>query len=343
MVMSDDFPLLRASLAPAYAGLDPNQLDHIVRTIYGPRASAEDVEGFFDDLGHGFQHAGQAIGGFAQKAAPVVAGALPSIAQGAMAGSAFGPYGMLIGGLAGAASGILQQSSNPTARGIGSAIHNVGSLVSTVRGGGAGGALGSLASVGTGALGGGSNAGTANAVFGSSGGGGASNALMGMLARPETMQALTAGAMGSYGRQSVSVGGQEVPIQVFLSALGTLTGRAAHEAAELDETSAESVPAYLAAAGESLGIDTDDAEGRTDALLTLLALSPSIWASQASTQRPVTVNVTPTDPPTTEWIWSSENEEDLEADEEWPEWEEGAWDEGSWDEAAWDEEEAINA
>jgi hypothetical protein len=327
--MADDYPLLRSSLSPAYANADAQRLDAIMRAVYGPQVSAEDVEGLFDDIGQGLK-------GFAQKAAPMVAKALPSIAQGAMAGSAFGPYGMLIGGLAGGASGILQQSSNPTARGIGSAIHQVGSLVSTVRGGGAGGAMGSLGSVATGALGGGST-GAAGALFGGGGRGGAANGLLGMLARPETLQALMASAMGSYGRQNVSVGGQQVPVMSLLSALGTLSGRAAHEAAELDEASAESVPDYVTAAGETLGIDIDSAEGRTDALLTLLALSPSIWASPA--QRPVTVNVAPPpDPPTTEWIWAPEDTEDWEVDEVWPEWQEA-----SWDEASWDEEESVDA
>lgn len=341
--MQNDYPLLRSSLAPPYANADVQQLAGFVRAIYGPEIAPEDVEGFFDDIGRGFQHAAHAVGGFAQQAAPVLAGALPSIAQGASAGAAFGPWGALIGGLAGGASGILKQSKDPTARGIGDAIHGVGSLVSTVRGGGASGALGSLASIGTGALGSGKGAGAANALLGA-GGGGASNGLLGMLARPEILQALMAGAMGGFGRQEVPVGNQAVSVQSLLSALSTMAGRAAHEAAELDEASAESVPNYVLAASESLGIDADDAEGRTDALLTLLALSPSIWATQTP-NRPVIVNVAqpdlpPPPPPPAEWMWLPDDTEDWEANEELPEWDEEL---PEWGEAAWDEEESTYA
>lgn len=148
-----DLPRLRDSLDPRYAHLSADDLDRLVRQVYGPGVSAEDVEGLFDDIGRGLKNVARGIGGFAQQAAPVLTNALPSIASGAAAGSAFGPWGALIGAAAGATSGILGQSKNPTARGIGGAIHDAGSLVSTVRGGGAMGALGALTSVGSGAIG----------------------------------------------------------------------------------------------------------------------------------------------------------------------------------------------
>ncbi|GAO37874.1 hypothetical protein SCH01S_01_00370 [Sphingomonas changbaiensis NBRC 104936] len=287
--MSTDFPLLRASLAPQYAGLGAAELDEVVQALYGPEATAEDVEGLFDDIGRGFQNAAKGVGKFAQQAAPVVAGALPSIAQGAATGATFGPWGALIGAATGAAGGILAQSKNKTARQIGGAIHDVGGLVSTVRGGGAGGALGSLASVASGALGA-TQAGrsVAGALAGGQAGGGAANALMGLLGRPELAQALSSAAMGGFGRTNIPIGGQQVPVNQILAALGTLSQRAAHEAAEYDE-SAEATPEFATAAEATLGIDADDAEGRTDALLTLLALTPSIWMSQQ--RQPVNVSV----------------------------------------------------
>ncbi|MDH7974033.1 hypothetical protein QH494_17735 [Sphingomonas sp. AR_OL41] len=314
--MYEDYPLLRASLAPAYAEADVHQLDAIVRQIYGEGASAEDVEGLFDDIGRGLSHAAGAVGHFAQQAAPVIGRALPAMAQGAMAGSALGPWGALAGAVAGGAGGILSQSSNPTARAIGGGIGSVSNLVSTVRGGGAGGPLAALSAIGGGARGGGGNP----LAMLSGGGGGAANGLFGMLARPETLQALSSAAMGSFGRQAIPVGGQQVPVHMLLSALGTLANRSAHEAAEYDE-SAEHVPGFVAEAGEALGVDIEDAEGRTDTLLTLLALSPSIWGPNAQA-RPVTVNVAPPEPappPAAPLVVAGEAYaiEDWENDESW--------------------------
>lgn len=300
-----DYPLLRSSLAPEYASLSPEALDDLVRSIYGPNASAEDVEGLFDDIGKGLKTAAKSVGNFASKAAPMVAKALPNVASGAAGGAAFGPWGALIGAGAGLASGLLSQSGNKTARSVGGAIHNVGGLVSTVRGGGAGGALGSLASVASGALGGTKAGRAALGALGAArggGAGGAANMLAGLLTRPELAQSLTSSLMGAAGRKSIGIAGQQVPISQMLAALSNVAGRAAHEAAEA-EGYGEMTPEYAEVAAEAFGIDPEDAEGRTDALLTLLALTPSIWMSN---QRPVNVQVNPADPyfPTGESDWS---------------------------------------
>ncbi|ATY30893.1 hypothetical protein [Sphingomonas psychrotolerans] len=325
-----DYPLLRASLAPQYAQLPPDRLNDLVRSIYGPNATAEDVEGLFDDIGGGLRRAAGAVGNFAQKAAPMVARALPNVASGAAGGAAFGPWGALVGAGAGLASGLLSQSGNRTARGIGGAIHNVGGLVSTVRGGGANGALGSLTSVASGALGK-TRAGRAalsgiQTARGGASSGGAANMLAGLLARPELTQSLLSSLMGGAGRQNLSVGGQQVPVSQMLSALSNIAGRAAHEAAEA-EGSAEATPEYASLAAEAFGIDPEDAEGRTDALLTLLALTPSIWMSRQAP--PVNVQVNPADPyfPAGESGWS---EWDAEAsfDEDWSQED---WDSEDWD------------
>lgn len=303
----NDLPLLRASLDSRYASLPAEDLTEIVRGIYGPEATAEDVEGLFDDIGGGLKRAAGAVGQFAQRAAPMVARSLPNIASGAAGGAAFGPWGALIGAGAGLASGLLQQSGNRTARQVGGAIHNVGGLVSTVRGGGANGALGSLASVASGALGqtpaGAALRGGRRGAGGAQGG--AANTLAGLLTRPELSQALTSSLMGAAGRQSISIGGQQVPISQMLAALGNVAARAAHEAADY-EGAGETTPEYALYGAEAFGIDPEDAEGRTDALLTLLALTPSIWMNQQ--RPPVTVQVSPADPyfPAGE-VWSGED------------------------------------
>ncbi len=332
-MMAEDFPMFRASLSAEYAEASVETLDAIARSVYGPEASAESVEGLFSDIGRGLSSAGRSIGQFAQRAAPIVARALPSIAQGAMSGAALGPWGALAGAIAGGAGGILSQVNNPTARAIGGGIGTVTNLVSTVRGGGPMGALGAL-----GALGGGTMRGAALPGAG----GGSANALMGLLARPELLQAITSGAMGSFGRQAVPVGGQQVPINMLLSALGTLANRTAHEAAEF-AGGAESVPAFIESTGEALGVDTADAEGRTDTLLTLLALSPMIWNGG---RPPVTVNVPPAPPPPPipaappivtagEGVWEAESVED---------YEQAGWEGESWDQFGmpeWETEQAY--
>lgn len=314
-----DLVLLRSSLAPQYAGLPPEQIEALVQSIYGPGTSAEDVEGLFDDIGRGLQGAARGVGRFAQRAAPMIAQALPNVATGAASGAAFGPWGALIGAGAGLASGLLQQSSNRTARGVGQAIHGAGSLVSTVRGGGAGGAMGSLASIAGGQLGG-TRAGRAAlgglqaARAGSQGG--AASMLTGLLARPEMLQSLLGSLLGSAGRQNVDIGGQSVPVSQMLAALSNVAGRAAHEAAEA-EGGAEQTPEYALVGAEAFGTDPEDAEGRTDTLLTLLALTPSLWATRPP---PVTVQVNPGDPffPAGEATWDETGEAELWPAEDWP-------------------------
>ncbi|MBN8500729.1 MAG: hypothetical protein J0M19_06225 [Sphingomonadales bacterium] len=313
-----DLALLRSSLAPQYAGLPAEQIETLVQSIYGPGTSAEDVEGLFDDIGRGLQGAARGVGQFAQRAAPMVVQALPNAAAGAAGGAAFGPWGAVIGAGAGLASGLLQQSSNRTARGVGQAIHGAGSLVSTVRGGGAGGAIGSLASIAGGGLGG-SAAGQAalGGLQAARGGsqGGAASMLTGLLARPELLQSLLGSLLGSVGRQSVNVGGQQVPVSQMLSALSNVAGRAAHEAAEA-EGSAELTPEYALIGAEAFGTDPEDAEGRTDTLLTLLALTPSLWAPP---RPPISVHVNPGDPyfPAGEAGWDEATETEW-SGEDWP-------------------------
>ena len=343
-----DYPMLRASLAPQYTGVDQAQLRALVQQVYGPEAIPEDVENYFASIGRGFQQAAGAVGRFAQRAAPMVQNALPGIASGALAGSALGPWGALAGAVAGGAGSLLSQSRNPTARAVGGGISTATNIVSTVRGGGAAGALGALGSIASGGLGA-----AGNPLAGRRGGGGASQ-LMGMLARPEVLNALQSALMGSFGRQSIPIGDRQVPTHMLMSALGTVAQRAAHEMAEASAETAEQVLEFLAEAGEALGLDIEDAEGRTDTLLTLLALSPALWGRSNQPGHPVTVQVQPAAAPVPEPVAVAGTEtwqepENWSADEAWHESDEAfdleAWETGEdWeaiDPSYWQEREAA--
>jgi hypothetical protein len=301
------FPNLRRSLAAEYNELSDQELDALVAEIYGPGVTAEDVEGLFDDIGRGLQSAAGAVGHFVQQAAPVVGKALPSIAQGALTGASVGgPIGAIVGAAAGGAGGILSQSKDPTLRGIGGAIGGVSQLASTFTGGGA---LSNLAKVGGGALSGGGGASLTGALgslagvpgplgkiagaisqaapiaaqIGSLARGGSANALIGMLTRPETLQALSSAAMGQFGKPNVMVGNQPVGVQSILKALGNLSERAASEAVTIP---AESLPPYFYGESGELVVDPADSDQRTDALLALLALTAPRWASPAPAPAP---------------------------------------------------------
>ncbi|WP_242138812.1 hypothetical protein [Sphingomonas sp. TREG-RG-20F-R18-01] len=324
------FPRLRASLAPEYVEASYGELTGIVEAVYGPGMTPEAVEGFFDDVGKAFKSAGQSVGQFAQQAAPVLARAAPNILQGASSGMAFGPWGALAGAVTGGASGIMQQSNDPTLRAVGGVMHQVGSLASGLRGGG----LGSIATGGAGMMPG--AAGLVNSIFGKAGGGaggpggaggGSVGTLMGVLSRPEMLNGLLSASMRGYGKRDLQIGGQQVPVHTLLSALSSLAGRAASEAAEVAEN-AEATPEFVLAAGESIGINPESSEGRTDALLTLLALTPSIWASARPPAQSTTVTVSQPDWPglaPSAKPSASEVFEFADGAESWPEWPGNEW------------------
>lgn len=305
------FPLLQQSLAPEYSEASYEQLTGIVEAIYGPGSTPESVEGLFDDIGRGLRSAAGSVGHFVQQAAPVVARAIPNIVQGAATGASMGgPWGALIGGVAGGASGIMQQSNDPNVRGVGNFIHQAGSLAGSIRGGGLGGGGNALGSIGAGGqaggqpfgnilsslFGGGAQAGAVRQIGQTPAStGGAANGLMGMLTRPETLQALLSSGMGAFGNRSLQIGGQQVPVHTLLSALSTLAGRAASEAAEFAEN-AEATPVYIANVSEALGVNPESAEGRLETTLALLALTAPNWAMMRSAAPPLTVNVGQPDP-----------------------------------------------
>jgi hypothetical protein len=279
------YPNLRRALDARYNDLTDEELDTLVAQIYGP-VSAQDVEGLFDDIGKGLSNVGRAVGHFAQQAAPVIGRALPSIAQGALTGAKFGgPWGALAGAVAGGAGGILSQSSDPTLRGIGGAIGGVTQLASNFTGGGA---LGNLTNVALGGLGGG-------------GGKGGIGGALGQVAQfaPQIAGAFGAspgvqGALGQAGRSNVMVGNQPVSVQSILGALGNLAGRAAGEAASAESAT---LPEYFYGANGELVVDAADEMSRTDALLTVMALTAPRWAWPPAVVPVAVPSAPPAEPP----------------------------------------------
>jgi hypothetical protein len=305
MSNASSFPLLRSCLAAEFSDLNDEQLDAVVADIFGAEATAEDIESLWSDIGRGLSRAGKSV-----------ARALPSIAQGAATGAGFGgPIGALVGAAAGGAGGILSQSRNRTLRGIGSAVGGIGQVASTIRGGG----LGSLANI---ALGGLSRAGGRGPLGAVAGGlaraipgaaGGSANALMGLLSRPEALQALMSSSLGAAGRSRVMVGNQPVGVQSIMSAIGNLAGRAASEAAA--DTS-EGLPEFFLDAEGEPEIDPADADQRTDALLALFALTlPRLLAGQKNKEDKE--NDESDDQEGGEWAedWPEYTEADAESDE----------------------------
>ncbi|HEY3030320.1 MAG TPA: hypothetical protein VGJ68_09085, partial [Bradyrhizobium sp.] len=275
---------------------------------------------FFDTLKQGLGHVAGAVGNFAQKAAP-------GIAQGAMAGSALGPYGMLAGAIAGGAGSALSQSKDPRLSGIGRGLGTVTQLASAVRGGGAAGGIGSLLQGGLSQLGGrgGGAGGTLGGIANLLGGarppgqalpaGASANTLLGLLARPEVGQALRSAAMGGLGRQSVPMGSSQVGVQSILNAISSLAGRAAGEMAG---TESESLPEYLYNAEGELAFDPAERNSRTDALLTYMVLTAPSWAARPPVvvvQPPREPEYTDADAEADEWLWAEVYESDYQEDD----------------------------
>lgn len=224
-----DYPTLREHLDPRFAELSDEQIDALVAEAYGAGFTGADLEGFFDSLKHGLSSVGSAVGNFAQKAAPAVMKTLPAIAQGAMAGSALGPYGMLAGAIAGGAGSALSQSNNPTLRGIGQGLGAVTQIASSVRGGGGGaaGGIGGLLKGGLSQLAGG-RGGAAGGVGGLlqgglsqlAGGGGAAGGVGGLLQGGLSQLAGGGGAGGALGGIAGLLGGARPPGQPMPAGAG---------------------------------------------------------------------------------------------------------------------------
>ena len=278
-----DYERIRSVLAPQYRNLSAEQLEDLFASAALDAAELEESMELFGGLGSALSSAGRSIGGAlgqaGQVAAKMAPQVLPGVAQGAMAGSAFGPWGTVIGGLAGGIGSALSQPSpaappppppGPTyqpgpprpsypsspALQPSPITGMTGSVAQSQAG------LGSL-------LGGMMQSALAPQLGGSS----AAAQLLGVLARPETLQALMSMVLGSAGRSNVRVGGSRVPTGAFANLLGTLAGQAGLEYAASTRAQHghfENVPGYLRAFdGEAYG-DVANPEYRAAVLLELL-------------------------------------------------------------------------
>lgn len=211
------YPHLTRLMAPEYAEMSGTEIRLVMDSLYGPGAAdayEEYLEGIFGDIGKAFSSAAKDVGKFAVKAAPVVANVGGGALQGALAGSALGPVGIIAGAAAGGTGAGLSTYGKGAAKGVGgvlSGITNIAGqfsplgrvgaaaapvLTSLAKGnvkgaatsaiGGIGGVLGGPAGGAGGALGsllGGGRGGAASALSGllGGGGGGAASALSSLL------------------------------------------------------------------------------------------------------------------------------------------------------------------
>lgn len=239
----DPYPHLREALAPRYADQSPEAIEALVEHTWGPDVSAADLESLLEfDLGGALSSIGRTVANVASQAAPVLARAAPGALQGAMSGAALGPWGALGGALLGGVGSALQ---GPAPSG---AARPPGPSMPSLPLPGAGG-------IGL-PLGGGSPA---------------AGQLLGLLGRPEVLQALTAMMMGPAGRSSIPVGpgNTSVPIGAFGNLLGMLGTRASAEYNRFAATT-EATPEYLLDYAGEFKADPANAAHRAEVLLEML-------------------------------------------------------------------------
>jgi hypothetical protein len=232
-IVETEYEALRPHLTPELASLpDPQLRAHLA--MHG--IDAENMEGFFDDLGKFAATAGKAV----LKAAPSI---LP--VAGSIVGTAFGgPIGASLGGSLGSLAG----------QGLGALTGQKPPAGGPAAGGGG---LGGLISGGLGAL------------LGGGGGGGAASQLLQTITRPETLKALGSMAMGSAGNPNVPIGGTSVPVAAFGNLLKTLVGKAEAEYAESVGRTG-TTPAYMRSFDGEAVADPSIPDNRALALYALL-------------------------------------------------------------------------
>ncbi|MCI0394335.1 MAG: hypothetical protein L0332_07025 [Chloroflexi bacterium] len=174
----------------------------------------------------------------AQKIAVGALQTLPHALQGAAAGAKFGPYGAVIGGLAGGALGLAQAGQKT----VGSSDKRAMQPLT----------LEPQSSASPGA-----SPGAAR--------------LLSVLYRPEVLQALVMMLMGNSGHSHVKVGDTPVPVGAFANMLGSLAGQAAAEYHTARPQYSEDVPTYLFDSDGELFCDPAVPEERAAVLLHLLS------------------------------------------------------------------------
>lgn len=189
-----DYPAIRRVMGSERERYDDEALEELLERTF-PSAEPEEVENFMNTLQQ-----------FGRQAAPILQKVGPGMAQGAMQGSALGPWGMLAGAVGGGAASLLGgggpgAAPTPTAP--------VAARTAPVA------AAPPMAMPPT------SGAMPAPAAA-------APAQLLALLSRPETMQALLSMAMGQLGRGTITMGQHQVPVPAFANAVAELASEAAH-------------------------------------------------------------------------------------------------------------------
>lgn len=197
-----EYPAVRRVMGPDRERLDDDMLERVLADQF-PGAHAEDVEGFMSTL--------QSIG---RKLAPLAQRALPGVIQGAMQGSVAGPFGAIAGALGGGAKTLLSGGARPApAVAVPVAPSTPGPALQPP---GVSGITPGPAPI---------QVGTAvppSAVtppVAATPAPAAVAQLVALLSRPETWQAVLALLMPGTGRDTVPVGGAEVPAVAFANAI----------------------------------------------------------------------------------------------------------------------------
>ncbi|HEU4364169.1 MAG TPA: hypothetical protein VFT13_01755 [Candidatus Krumholzibacteria bacterium] len=221
---------LREILSSEYADLSDDQIEAALDGVLGEGA-AENLEGFWKQA----KNIGGTLGKYAQ-------GALPGVIQGATAGAALGPMGIVGGALSGGAISVAQQATAKrppaTPRRAGAATTSAAPLPN---------------------------------------GSAAAGQLLQLLSRPEIVQSLLAMAMGAAGKPSVRVGQTPVPVGAVTNLLGALANQASVEHHALTAGEVSGSPAYLLDSHGEFVCDPTSATERAGVLLELLADSDP-WA-----------------------------------------------------------------
>lgn len=203
---------------------------------------AEALESEIADLSeaerYAFDQALKTIGSGAQTA-------LPGVVQGASTGAALGPWGALVGGLAGGATSLASGAvrkprTTPRPRPVMSAPQTTPPTVSTAP--------------------------AAVTTMPPSLGGNPAAQLLAVIQNPTTLQALAALVAGPSGLTQVPVGNTTAPPGAFLNLLTTLATQAATQV----PPTAAGHDAYLRGADGEYAWDTPSPEARAQALLTQL-------------------------------------------------------------------------
>lgn len=241
------FANLRHVLSADYNELADSEVEQVLDSVIGEGA-AEDLESFWGQV----QKFGNTAGGYLKNAAP-------GMIQGATAGSALGPWGMVGGALVGGATSVAQQATAP--KGAHAPIAS-GPVAGRIPLGHPAAHAPQLPQVPPPA------------------GSPAAAQLLQLLARPEIVQSLLSMAMGPAGRPSVRVGETPVPVGGIANLLGVLANQASAEYHAVTAGESTGTPAYLLDRTGEFVCDPTNAADRAAVVLDLLTES-NPWDSRA--------------------------------------------------------------